>query len=181
MNLEFLGDALDHWKGVLFASIQKEKVLWDFAVVPMATDQDSWREEDRELYARLLSIKRNQVIRHKAPLEERAKYFGEITHKGSLFLDPDTGVATGRVKQKHIRPLDIKKLFDESADRILVIYQHWDRRKPVALRVQEVTDMLGKVIPPLSWCSYEATMAAMLFFSFQRARIELVVKCFGHS
>ncbi len=178
MNLEFLGDALDYWKGALFASLQKEKVLRDFAADPMPTDQDSWRKEDRELYARLLRIKQSQVIRHKVPLQERAKYFGEIAHKGDLFLDPDTGVATGRVKQKHISPLDIKKLFDRSADRLLLIYQHGDRSKPVSLRVQEVTDILGKVIRPLSWCSYEATMVAMLFFSFQRARIEQVAKRF---
>ncbi|MBI3663388.1 MAG: hypothetical protein HY234_10110 [Acidobacteria bacterium] len=178
MNLEFLGDALDHWKGALFASLQKEKVLRDFAADPMATDQDSWRKEDCELYARLLRIKQSQVIRHKVPLQERAKYFGEIAHKGDLFLDPDTGVATGRVKQKHINAFEVKKLLDTSANRLLAIYQHGDRSKPIQRRVEEITATTGKVVRPLSWCSYEAAMVAMLFLSLQRERIEQVAQHF---
>jgi hypothetical protein len=32
MNLTFLGDALDHWKGSIFESLQKGGILPDFAV-----------------------------------------------------------------------------------------------------------------------------------------------------
>lgn len=54
MNLEFLGDALDHWKGSLFQSLCAGQVLHDFAVNPMATDQESWKEADFEVHARLI-------------------------------------------------------------------------------------------------------------------------------
>ena len=178
MNLEFLGDALDHWKGALFASLRKEKLLGDFAADPMATDRDPWLKEDRELYARLLRIKQSQVIRHKVRLQERAKYCDEITHKGDLFLDVDTGVATGRANPKHINAFQVKKLLHGSPNRLLLIYQHGDRSKPIQRRVEEVTGTLGKVVRPLSWCSYEARVVAMLFFSLRRERIKQVAEHF---
>ncbi len=103
MNLEFLGDASDHWKGALFVSLRKAMVLNDFAADTMATDQESWREEDRKLYASLLRIKQSLVIRHTTTLGYRAKYIDELAHKGDLFLDPDTGVAAGREVKDAVR------------------------------------------------------------------------------
>jgi len=38
MNLRYLGDALDHWKGSLFESLQQANILHDFAVDAMASD-----------------------------------------------------------------------------------------------------------------------------------------------
>jgi hypothetical protein len=38
MNLKYLGDTLDHWKGCLFEYLQAQCVLRDFAVDPMATE-----------------------------------------------------------------------------------------------------------------------------------------------
>ena len=50
MNLDFLGDALDHWKGSLFQSLCAAQVLRDFTVDPMATDQESWKEADFDVF-----------------------------------------------------------------------------------------------------------------------------------
>jgi hypothetical protein len=94
MNLKYLGDALDHWKGSLFECLQFAEVLRDLAADPMAADQDQWSDADFSLYARLLHIRQEQVIRHKESLFSRDSYFAEIVHQGDLFLDPDTGVAT---------------------------------------------------------------------------------------
>lgn len=180
MNLEFLGDALDHWKGALFASLQKEKILRDFAVDPMATDQDSWGKKDREVYARLLRIKQSQVIRHKVSLQKRAKYFGEIAHKGDLFLDPDTGVETPGVKGdrcRYVRPAEIGQLFDRSDERLLIIYQHV-RGKRVSDRVEKVLKTLHDEIDQFRCCSYESGTVAMFFLSRLEARTSTVAKHF---
>jgi hypothetical protein len=38
LNLIYLGDALDHWKGSLFESLQQEKAVQGLAVDPMTSD-----------------------------------------------------------------------------------------------------------------------------------------------
>src|SRR5437870_4746681 len=70
LNLKYLGDALDHWKGSLFESLQREKLVDEFAVDPMASDLSSWREEDFRLLARLLRVHRHQVIHHGTSLSD---------------------------------------------------------------------------------------------------------------
>lgn len=59
MNLAFLGDALDHWKGSLFESLQKGGILQNFAVDPMASDLAAWTPEDFSLFSTLLRIDRS--------------------------------------------------------------------------------------------------------------------------
>jgi hypothetical protein len=166
LNLQFLGDALDHWKGSLFESLRMAEALRDFAVDPMASDLDSWRQEDFKLFARLLRITPAQIIRHRVTLEERVKYFGEISHRGDLFLDPDTGVATGPVKKalRYVNPSEIGQLLNGSPNRLLIVYQHV-RGQPVASRVDEVLDTLRHEIGGFSWCSYESGTVAMLFLA----------------
>jgi len=137
LNLNFLGDALDHWKGSLFESLQEAQVLQDFAVDPMASDLGSWNSEDFLILARLLRITPAQIIRHQVSLRERARYFGEISHRGDLFLDPDTGVATRRVKDhcRYVNPPEIGVLLDASPDRLLAVYQH--------VRAQRVSERIA--------------------------------------
>ena len=98
MNRKYLGDALDHWKGSVFESLQQRNALRDFAVDTMATDMNDWQSEDINVFARLLRISASQIIRHTVTLKTREKYFAEIEHSGDLFLDPDTGIQTGPVK-----------------------------------------------------------------------------------
>lgn len=38
MNLRYLGDALDYWKGSVFFRLQERGILKDFSVDPMLTD-----------------------------------------------------------------------------------------------------------------------------------------------
>src|ERR1700688_2197719 len=98
MNLRYLGDALDHWKGSLFEYLQNATLLRELAVDAMAGDAEQWQLADWKLFANLLRVKEAQVVPHTQLLAvDRAAYFKEITHRGDLFLDPDTGIATGRV------------------------------------------------------------------------------------
>jgi len=177
MNIRFLGDALDHWKGSLFESLQNAGVLSHFAVDPLASDLHEWKQQDFDLYARLLKVSFCQVLRHKVGIaDNRQKYFQEILHIGDLFLDPDTGVATGRVTKRHVMPTEVGHLLDSNLKRIVVVYQHAARCR-LAERVDEVLkaicDHRG-----LWWCSYESGTVAMLFLSRDRGRTGAVANHF---
>jgi hypothetical protein len=180
MNLKFLGDAFDHWKGSLFDSLRAARVLHDFAVDPMASDVKSWKPEDFRLFARLLRITPAHLIPHRVPFQDRVGYFDEISHAGDLFLDPDTGVATGPVKEPdhYLYPSEIKQLLDASANRLLIIYQHV-RARQVADRVDDVLRILRGQIGAFNWCTYESGTVAMVFLARTRARTTLVARHFG--
>ena len=179
LNLKFLGDALDHWKGSLFESLQAARILQGFAVDPMASDLRSWTPRDFEIFARLLRIDPAQVIRHQATLVERAKYFDEISHRGDLFLDPDTGVATGRVKNAgcYVRAAELGRLLDAFPERLLAVYQHV-RGKPVADRIDDVASAVRKEAGNFSWCSYESSTVGMIFLSRTASRTGQVAEHF---
>lgn len=178
MNLKFLGDALDHWKGSLFASLQQASLVRDFAVDPMASDQEAWQLEDFAIFARLLRVDSSRLIPHRIGLSDRRGYFDEIAHAGDLFVDPDTGVATGKVKQpsRYIRAGEIAKLL-ETPDRLLAVYQHVQRQQ-VCERVDEVRKKLDEVMPELHWCSYESGTVAMLFLARSKQRTSAIVAHF---
>jgi len=170
VNLAFLGDALDHWKGSLFESLQQAGVVRDFAVDPMASDGDAWQPEDFSVLARLLRIDRSRLISHHVGLSSREQYFEEIAHRGDLFVDPDTGVATGKVKklESYIKPVEIAQLL-EVPDRLLVVYQHV-RAQPVCERVDAVCRKLQETTSRFHWCSYESGTVAMMFLARAKKR-----------
>jgi hypothetical protein len=177
MNLEYLGDALDHWKGSIFESLQKGNVFSDFAVDPMITDISCWQPADYLLYAHLLRIKAEQIIRHNHPLQARHSYIGEIIHQGDLFLDPDTGVATSKAGEKYVLFQDIDGLFRRAPGRLLTIYQHI-RAQRCADRVDNVTLALQSRIGRFFWRSYESPTVALLFLSRDRSRVAHVEQHF---
>jgi len=180
MNLDFLGDALDHWKGCLFGSLQRSHILHNFAVDPMASDLECWQEEDFSLFARLLSVDRSQLVEHGRPgLGNRAQYFDDIVqkHTGDLFLDPDTGVATGRITKQHVKPSEIARLLLKAPDRLLIVYQHV-RGQRVSERVDAVCAKLCQELPGVRWCSYESGSVAMLFLASEQQRTEAVAAHF---
>ncbi len=91
MNLQYLGDALDHWKGAILDFLQTRNQVSNLGVDAMATDCDDWNTDDHDLFASLLHVETSQILRHSQSLvANRSGYFNEITHQGDLFLDPDT-------------------------------------------------------------------------------------------
>jgi len=177
MNLRFLGDAFDFWKGALFRSLQEGGVLQDFAVDPMASDDEPWKTEDSEVFARLLEIGPAQIIRHDTNLQDRTKYFSEISHRGDLFLDADTGVATrrglGARRRSYVMPSEVKQLLDRSPSRLVIIYQHV-RAQRVKDRVDAVLSALRPEVGDFTCCSYESSNVAMLFLARRSDRPERV-------
>jgi len=180
MNLKFLGDALDYWKGSMFLRLQNGGVLEDFSVDPMLTDPGDWDASDFQLYADLLRIGRKQILQHKIKLrEDREEYFAEVLHTGDLFVDPDTGIALRDAgpAEKYIRVREIHQLLGEKSPRILCIYQHIRARK-ARDRVRELIAALTEFDTRIYCCSYETPTVAMLFISRKQKRIEQVNKHF---
>ena len=179
MNLAFLGDALDHWKGSLFESMRNAGVMQDLAIEPMASDLNAWTMSDFRLFAQLLRVQPEQILCHSKTLADREAYFAEITHRGDLFVDPDTGVATGPVNQRkqYITPREVGDLLDAETGRLLAIYQH-GCRQPMAQRVDTVLDAICRVIGVFSWSSYESGTVAMLFLSRNESRAAEIARHF---
>ncbi len=171
MNVCFLGDAYDYWKGSLLNHLQRSGLLINLTIDAMATEPPSWQEEDWTLYASLLNVAHDRVLKHRELLSvQRANYFQEIPVEGDLFLDPDTGLVTGRVKkaERYVYPRELVRLVEGS--RVVCVYQH-SSRTHIRHRVEAVVNAVQSLCPTLSYVSYEATTVAMLFFSVAPNRI----------
>ena len=181
MNRKFLGDAYDCWKGWLIKTLQDEKLVSDLAVDPMFTDPEPWNDADLAAYARLLYVERGQILLHTVDLaKNRADYFKETTekHHGDLFLDPDTGIYSGRRQPhvKHVTAREIGSLLSDAPKRLTMIYQH-TARTHMSKRVDEVTKVLQNEVP-CAWASYESATAAMLFVSLAQEGPHKVAETF---
>ena len=178
MKLKFLGDALDHWKGSIFEALQSSNILENFLVDGMISDIDNWAPEHLSLYAKLLRVKRHQIIEHKAHLGiNRKNYFDEIPHFGDLFVDPDTGImprSGGDIR--HLKHEELFSLMNYIRKRVVAVYQHGSRNMALKSRVEEVLNMLRSVHPNCYCASYDSSSCnvALLFVSFQRDRIAAV-------
>jgi hypothetical protein len=142
----------------------------------MATDRDQWNEADFLLFARLLRIKRHQIIPHEASILSRARYFAEIAHGGDIFLDPDTGIATSGSSQreKYVMPTELATLLRSIHGRVVAVYQHV-RAQKTSVRVDACLAALAKEIAA-GWCSYESPTVAMLFLCHEDLRTRKIAK-----
>jgi len=180
MNLNYLGDSMDFWKGAVFVRLQEGGILEDFAVDPMLTDAKDWHTADFHLYADLLQIRPNQILRHKSTLSEyRKRYFDEIRHAGDLYVDPDTGIAPKHAgpAENYVRIGEIHKLLNSPSTRVLCVYQHV-RAKKTRARVIELFAALRELNANIYSCSYESPNVAMLFLSLEQNRINQMKKYF---
>jgi hypothetical protein len=110
VNLRYLGDALDHWKGSLLERLRVDGAITNLAVDPMLTDRPDWLEADFTSFAGLLHVAPYQLVSHTCDLaKSRTPYFQELSHRGDLFIDPDTGMATGHVSEpaKYLYPAEL--------------------------------------------------------------------------
>ena len=168
MNLNFLGDALDFWKGCLFNRLTSADLLQDLKVESLLTDHQAWQEPDFALYAELLEVGRQAID----PPDERA---------GDLFLDPDIGVQTSRVsvanRVKYVTPSKVAHLANASPRHVVAVYQHV-RGRQVLDRVSAVVATLQRVEPGLSLCSVESGTVAMVFTSRDAERVAHIYQHF---
>ena len=174
MKTEHLGDAFDHWKGSIIQRLESRNLLKDIAVIPMLTDS-SWDNQKEKIsaYSHLLNLKANKVLqtgKFSGNKHNRERYF-EIGHAGDLFLDPDTGVSISSSSNnaKHITISQIEKLLDH--DRVILVYQHRGREKCLP---QRIVGRIRHQIKRLNSVTYDCGNVAMLFFSYDRDRIEKI-------
>lgn len=180
MNLKFMGDALDHWKGSVFERLQKSNLLHNFKVDPLASDAANWQQKDYELFSQLLRIQKEQIITHERALQsDRKRYFLEIQDDGDLFLDPDTGIKTGNVndQSQYLLPSELFNLLNKNKNRLIIVYQHV-RAQKVRLRVEQVLATLKEHQSDYYCASYESGSVALLFFSLERKRIQNIIAYF---
>jgi hypothetical protein len=176
MNLKYLGDAFDYWKGSLIEALQDKGLVSNLAVDRMRTDAKEWPEDDRALYARLLHVNCRMVDTRERPV-------------GDIFLDPDVGVWTGsrspssKKEKKYIKPACIRELLDVKPDseRLLIVYQHV-RGQKTRNRVCSVIGELKESkheIGDFYWSSYESNTSAMLFISRSHGRTHGIAQHFS--
>jgi hypothetical protein len=179
LNIKFLGDAFDHWKGSVLGELATKGLLVDLVVEPMITDMDSWSEKDLLTYARLLKLpSQDSIIRHDSSfIRPSETYFDKIPSHCDTFFDPDTGVKDHGGKPKHIKTTEIQKVLDKDANkkRVLIVYQHSSRKK-FAERLDEVTSLLRGRIPKVHTLVYECGQVAMIFISYNATRITSIKK-----
>jgi hypothetical protein len=178
VNSIHLGDALDHWKGALLSCLDREGVFDRLVAEPMLTDPSNWREDDFTLYARLLQIAPDRVLRHAVTLKaDRDTYFGEIRHRYDIFLDPDVGVATYCVgdRAKYILPRELEEMLHGS--RLIAVYQHF-RAAKVDRRLKTIVTHFPQ---GSSWASYGSPTVAMLLLSRDASRIRAAVEALRRS
>lgn len=178
VNLAYLGDALDHWKGSLLGEVQQHRLLHDLTVDAMATDQPQWDDSDWQVYARLLRVHRRQVLIHQEDVRNPDAYFAECRTSGDIFLDPDIGVATGKVspRWRYLQPPEVSQLISD--DNVVAVYQHGDRSL-MGERVDVVVRAIRGSAPGLDCLSYQATSVAMLFLSRQPSRLDAIRRHFA--
>jgi hypothetical protein len=182
MNTQFLGDALDHWKGSLISILRNKKIFRKLAVEPMITDDQPWQPQDLQTYTRILNLGQHDTVCHtnttfRAHNINRQDYFGQIPNDCDLFLDPDTGIASEGGNRKHIRIREILRLLngDSTGTRLLMVYQHLARTSSEEQR-QIIQNRLDQLNRRACYCVYQSRQAAMLFISRNKKRIRNICR-----
>jgi hypothetical protein len=165
MNLKYLGDALDHWKGAVIDQMGDKEIR----VVPMLTDK--WDKRHIVLYAGLLRVDRGNIVKSNVTFSKqtRGNYFRDLGNH-DLFVDPDTGVWTKtNPGSKHIGVGEIGSLLHDAPARILLIYQNRFHKKNYARA--KLDDILRS--NPLKGChafAYYAGAVSMIVVSRNHRR-----------
>jgi hypothetical protein len=146
-------------------------------VLPMITDaplREAWRHEHFDLYASLLSVIRDRILRQDMEFtaDTRNRYFTVSDEVGDIFADPDTGVEPrARAGTGHIRRREIAALLPQGSSRIVLVYQHSYREGDYAAetldRIRTDHCLLG-----CQAFAYKGGSVSMVFISRDAARLE---------
>lgn len=174
-----IGNGIDLRKGAVLHELQKDGLLTNLVVEPMARPHSLWTKQDWERYAKALRLQQRQVTRHEVlwGANQRQAYFAELNcHEGrDFFLDPDAGVATGKKTQpKHVRPKEVLSLL--KSRNVVAVYQHRSRRG-IRERVKKVAEAIQRVQPQSDCLAYMDKEFALLFLSRQPLRLDSIAAC----
>lgn len=176
MNSEYLGDALDHWKGSLLSLLLHKGLIRNVLVEPMITDAQPWDVDDIDTYRRLLSLGAGCTVCHGQSIftGSRNDYFNGVPQNGDIFVDPDTGIAVNDASRKHIKVREIERLLGQS-DRVVMVYQH-SNRGDFRQRLSDLKAQIAIVNPSVHCTVYQCGGVAMFFISLNRGRIDDIEK-----
>jgi len=171
VNSQFLGDALDHWKGSIISLLLSKQLTQNIVAEPMITDLQPWQREDIDTYGRLVSRELLCPICHGGSTfsGRREDYFNEIPQYGDVFLDPDIGIALGKATRKHVKITEIKKLLGQS-NRVVMVYQH-SGHEDFHQRLLTIKNKISGAIPNVHCIVYQCGQVAMFFISSSDSRI----------
>jgi len=171
MNLKYLGDALDHWKGSLIQRLSNQGHIIDLHADPLITDDRSWNDEEITVYSNMLNIGKNRILNSSKVFRGNIVGYFSSSYSGDLFLDPDTGIATGQRNYKLVSVGELKSLLNINTNRVVSVYQHNAQGMIMTERVNQVIKHIHKNIPGIFSTSYESATVAMLFLSYNKKRI----------
>jgi hypothetical protein len=167
MQRLWLGDALDFWKGTFLAVLRASSTPpLPLKVLPMFTDA-GWTPAEVDTYAAILGVPTSALL-STSQLNQpaRSNYFaGYVRLREDVFVDPDTGIATGRPKPSHVTPGEIVGML--SGDNVVAVYQHRPQRVAAGWLVKyaQLLTAAGAVT-----IGYEAGQVGMLFNTRSPAR-----------
>ena len=109
-------------------------------VLPYLTD-NNWESPFWHLYANLLKIHRRTICTDTD--SQTGKVHATLDKKWDLFLDPDTGIMTGKkAKRQHIPPKELEDFLLER-NRLIIVYQHgWRKKGGLDSRIKDIKRFL---------------------------------------
>jgi hypothetical protein len=129
MRREWLGDALDFWKGAILDVLrQSSPSSLELQVLPMFTDP-GWTAPEIKTYAAIIGVAASGILTSAClTVGGRKRYFESVRQhvRGDLFIDPDTGLALGKPKVTHVTCAEATAL--QTSDNVVAIYQHRPQR-----------------------------------------------------
>ena len=189
MQRKHIGNELDCMKGAVLGALQEKELLQGLVVDPMARDAACWTAEHLNQYIQCLRLGRaHRIAQHDVQwgTGRREAYFAELDcYSGSdFFLDPDAGVATGKVKPSRVKPKEVINLLQER--NVVAVYQHGAFGETIEQRVQTVVQELQRCQPSIECLAYMDVVpvprrppqpASLLFLTKARRRLLDIETC----
>lgn len=174
MRLDWLGDALDFWKGSILAILRSSAPKGTgLLVIPMFSDA-AWSSDAVTTYASLLGVSPNSLCgTHHFQGRDRDQYFARAYEKlatsgrkPDVFVDPDTGIALSRVAHKHVSPAHLAPLL--TTTNVVAVYQH----RPQFGTVNWIGTYLDRVRNETraSVLAYQSAQVGMVFLTKSQRR-----------
>ena len=180
MQRKHIGNELDRMKGAVLGALQEKELLQGLVVDPMAGDASFWTAEHLNQYVRCLRLSRaHRIAQHDVQwgTRKRDAYFAELDRYSgrNFFLDPDAGVATGKVKPSRVKPDEVTKLLRDQ--NVVAVYQHGAFGETIEQRVQTVVQTLQRCQPSIECLAYMEQQASLLFLTTARRRLLDIETC----
>ena len=175
MQRDFLGDALDFWKGDLLSRLEAGRVANDVHVLPMLTDAP-WVQPELDTYASLLRRRTEQIILAQVRFGtgSRSSYSSDANRvwAGDIFVDPDIGVHDAGGSEC-VRLDELRVLLDPgklaATDRLLIVHQHRGQRQTRDAAIESWQKRIAPLGVPT--CILSCEQVGLFFVSRAESRI----------